>query len=339
MAVSQSAFTVSQWAKMVLVDSLDGVKLLAAALYLRAKMRADHAISLAEKAERAANGDIDPFFSPDLSASPEELRREADERVRKLKAAWRALRNLGGEDWLDQAASVSVRSFRWRWFHFRDFPLLVAYVKPNLPEWSAPDKEQPIAQRWGDSLTAYLERLVGDVVEGSYCDLHRFDVDYPRGRDESEWGRFYATFDLHQEPRGKGHPNGRRWRDGLNNAWSYAWSIRYKAEQAGTPMTTAEAVRESVREFQVVTEREFGSHPDPESCIVVNAGGCQQERIEAAEKAVRKYLDEYDPEGPLPPPPSEPPSECPFSGCPVHNPMAAFLIPVAEQGSSLEIIQ
>lgn len=272
-----SAFSGKQWEKMLPIDSPQGVELLAWALYQRLDWLTRWAIHNARASEENQK------LSETLGWSELLPRSTADEDVRRLKAFRREFGELlYNEELAQEAEKATVFSFRWKWHHFRDFPILISHAKPNLPAWAS-DAQTPIARRPDDKLTYALTEVLRTVLDGE-----KFEGD---PRDDADWAIYWATFELHEPPRGRGHPEGRRWADGMQHVIAGAWSLLDEARRTGKRLSKERAIQLALDSFKIVTSPQFDFEEDKEACLVVNAGASEAERRSAAAKLIRKELD------------------------------------------------
>ena len=130
----------------------------------------------------------------------------------------------------DDVELICAKHFCFRWTHFRDFPRLVFFVKPDLPDPYDFDQETPIAQRRAsDPLPPLLEEIFAAEV----ARLTGREPDYlPDPLTDAE-GLFFVTIcELCEAPRLKGAPKGRRYADGLPSAVAEARALLEEAERS-----------------------------------------------------------------------------------------------------------
>ena len=277
-----------EWERRIELN-LHGVRLLGAALVLQA----DQERAYFERRLNDARREGDEIFGFDPPFELESYERDFDARNQRYARFVTLCQDLLTPiDDYKRAAGLRVMDFRFRWEHFRDHLILVGFSTDEVPDFALPwEREKPICEYWsGDYVTCALAQ----IFEAEYERLLGPDPETLPELCAREDFLFYLTVWKHCEPeRGRGRPAERPWRDGLYYAASHAFSIRKKAEERGTPISIAEAIRRALEDFVIVTPAEFENHPDKES-TVVTASGTPGDRTVGAIKAVRKKLAEID---------------------------------------------
>lgn len=280
----------SEWNRRLPLDR-EGVRILGAALHLRARARERQ---LAERIERRRASDIGSHHLNGLRW-PQSIDRDIDAlakwtRHREVLQEQIEILGITEKEYL-RAKTIRAKDFRFRWDNLMEHRTLLGYISDDVPDWALSwDRATPISERWHDTLTEALEALFGsefDRLEGPEPD------DVPYLREPEEFLFHLSVWKLCELERGRGQPQGRRWQDGLDNAASYAWSLRHEAAAQGKPISNEEAIRRALEKFTIIGSQGFAEFRDKASAIVSDAaspGG----RTEGAIKAVRKRLREID---------------------------------------------
>ncbi|MDW4500577.1 hypothetical protein R5H30_21520 [Sulfitobacter sp. D35] len=277
-----------EWERRIKLD-LEGIQLLGAALTLQAKERMENSQKDLEHRILALPHKDDLDFYYDISY----YRRQLDYTSKNL------LHVSMRTDALDtpkkafrKARKLLVKDFQFRWHHLRDHMILVGYITDDVPGFAANwDRSTPICKQWGDDP---IISALQEVFFSEYSRLTGQDPDECYELRTDQDFLFYLTvWKLCEPEKGRGHPPGRRWQDGVENAATYAYTIRSEAKKDGFPIPTDEAIRRALTKYKLVSPREFENFPDKEETIVT-AAGAKHDRLQGAMKAVRKKLAEWD---------------------------------------------
>ena len=275
-----------EWEAKIPLEQEEGLQLLAASLLHTFERNLMNLRTMVENAKRKRDGlpiPKDYHVNPENVDLYEVYASKAQCDVKELRAINEEL--CVQEETKEKAKSTKVEDFRWRWDHFLDHSILIRRLKPDLPD-TVHLKEIPIAETESTELVKALHTVL--FVEFDRLTRNQSEDRVPPSTDQ-EWGLYWATYELHAEPRKVGHPRGRRWEDGFINALAYATSILLEEERHGEPISREEAIRRALREFRIIDPRDFVSEPDKES-VIVASGGRKQNAI----KALRKALEEHD---------------------------------------------
>lgn len=278
----------AEWERLKELD-LKGLRLLGAALELQAANMLAHAQDAFERAKnKPQTGGV---FAPrkGLQRAEESVQNETA-RQSRLQACARELET--SQDDYKQAKTVMAKDFRFRWDHLRDHPILVACLKDRLPRFSKYwDIKQPIAEMWGrDPAVVALT----EVFFEEYAWLNGHGPEFrPQLTKQEDFLFYVSVWELCEPERGRGQPSGRRWPDGAEHAAAMAYAVYADAEKNGTPIAIVEAIRQSMKEFEVVSTEEFWTHPDRES-TTVTASGTPGDRMSGAIKTVRRLFKEIE---------------------------------------------
>jgi len=235
------------------------------------------------------------------------------------------LTELGSDppEWLKAAKGARTCDFRFRWDHFRDFRTLVGFVTPGWPDLPYGDQKPPIDVRAAaDPLPSLLTKIF-------FCEVARLsgpDPDYLPDPQTHEERLFYLTIhELCESPARRGHPDGRRYRDGLSSVVGVAYGMLCDAAQSGRKLSVEEACK-TARElprldesgevklndmgkkepiFRRIVAGSFDDEPRKEWVIVA-------ESDEAAQRRVREALVKRLEREPLPGRPIAPVRSLPF---------------------------
>ena len=212
------------------------------------------------------------------------------------------LAKLGSDpqECLKAAKGARTCDFRFRWDHFRDFRTLVGFVKPGLPDWADWNQKPLISVR---AAADPLPRLLARIFSREVVRLTGLDPEYLPDPQTHEEQLFYLTIhELCEPPARRGHPDGRRYRDGLSNVVSEAYGMLCEAAQNGDNLSVEEACKrarelprrdesgevklnengEPERIFRRVTPRNFDDEPRKEWVIVATSDQAAQHRVREA---------------------------------------------------------
>jgi len=250
---------------------------------------------------------------------------EKREQWNKLAELRVGLVKLGSfqQECLRAAKGTRTRDFLFRWDHFWNFRTLVGFVKPGLPDLAYWDQKPPIDVRAAaDPLPSLLTKIF-------FCEVARLsgpDPDYLPDPQTHEERLFYLTIhELCESPARRGHPDGRRYRDGLSSVVGVAYGMLCDAAQSGRKLSVEEACK-TARElprldesgevklndmgkkepiFRRIVAGSFDDEPRKEWVIVA-------ESDEAAQRRVREALVKRLEREPLPGRPIAPVRSLPF---------------------------
>lgn len=281
----------SEWKRRIVLDHR-GVALLGAALTLNSKRKLDEKRStdrhvIISEAEWLG---IDPKF--ELDALEEKINAYT-EQYEALFAKCRMLETSDAD--FQQAATLRVMDFRFRWEHLKAHPLLVGYLTDDVPDFAKVwPRDVPICKQVSEQKVIYE---LSQIYCSEFDRLTGSDPDVVPILREPEDFLFYLTvWKLCELEAQRGQPKGRRWKDGLSNATSYAWSLQHSAKESGELISREEAFRRALEKFKVVGVAEFEAAPKKGALIVSEAAG-ERGRVEGVKKSMRALWDKWGAEG------------------------------------------
>ena len=195
----------------------------------------------------------------------------------------------------DDVELICAKHFCFRWTHFRDFPRLVFFVKPDLPDLYDFDQETPIAQRRASDP---LPPLLDEIFAAEVARLTGREPDYlPDPLTDAEVLFFVKICELCEAPKWEprrtvGAPRGRRYDDGLPSAVAEATARIEAARRSddSAPLSIEKAAREVAEDYRdqgrILPVNKWNHLPtvDAKERIIVATG------VDAAQRRIREVL-------------------------------------------------